>query len=240
MTGAGAILEPKPSVRRLEDKAAECLHTCCHALGLGRVPFPVPVDDWIERPLGIRLGYADLSDWGTRVEGVAVPRERRILISERLAKRAELDPRAEARLRFTCAHELGHVLLHSRIKAPRFRDADPEDETTFDRYEWQANRFAAAFLMPLPHLLWAVVDAITEARGTDPLARLLTGNPETEGLWRSRVIPEIVRRFGVSRTAAIIRLGSVRLIDTKPLLFPAMADRLMTQSRSLFDQSAAD
>lgn len=232
MTGTRVILEPKPSIMRIEEKAMECLRSCCEGLGLDRVPFPVPVDVWIEHPLGITFGIQDLRRWGRGVLGVAIPRKKTILVSDTITN--------EARFRFTCAHELGHVLLHSRIKAPRFRDADPEDETTFDRYEWQANRFAAAFLMPLPHLLWAVVDAVTEASGTDPLARLLTGSPETEGLWRSRVIPEIVRRFGVSRTAAVIRLGSVRLIDAKPLLFPAMADRLMTQSRSLFDQSAAD
>lgn len=47
---------------------------------------------------------------------------------------------------FTIAHELGHLLLHV--------DKELKEAVTFnrfgsDRYEWQANRFAAAFLMPL-------------------------------------------------------------------------------------------
>jgi Zn-dependent peptidase ImmA (M78 family) len=46
--------------------------------------------------------------------------------------------------RFTIAHELGHYVLHSdfgrkRIRAARFGS---------DRVEWEANWFAAAFLMP--------------------------------------------------------------------------------------------
>lgn len=48
------------------------------------------------------------------------------------------------RNRFTIAHELGHYVLHSgrgqrRIKAARFGS---------HRAEWEANWFAAAFLMP--------------------------------------------------------------------------------------------
>lgn len=230
MTRDGVILEPRPSVKRIEEKAADCLRTCCEALGLDRLPFPVPVDLWIEHPLGLTFGIQDLRRWGSGVLGVAIPRRKTILVSDTI--------RNEARFRFTCAHELGHVVLHSRIKTAGFRDTDPEEETGFDRYEWQANRFAAAFLMPLPHLLWAVVDAAGPVRKSDPLADLLTGRDDTEGLWRTRVVPQLARRFGVSRTAAVIRLTSVRLSDGKPLLFPAMANRILMHSPGLFDQRA--
>lgn len=48
---------------------------------------------------------------------------------------------------FTIAHELGHFFLHYDYENP------PDEEVIFTRYgsgpfEWQANRFAAAFLMP--------------------------------------------------------------------------------------------
>ncbi len=57
--------------------------------------------------------------------------------------------------RFTIAHELGHLFLHYPqfkasnpsipMKATRWVDAsDPEQQ----RAEWEANWFAAAFLMP--------------------------------------------------------------------------------------------
>ncbi|MGO8749156.1 MAG: ImmA/IrrE family metallo-endopeptidase [Thermoguttaceae bacterium] len=49
---------------------------------------------------------------------------------------------------FTIAHELGHFFLHFFLQEPR-----PEVPRGFTRYgtgpiEWQANRFAAALLMP--------------------------------------------------------------------------------------------
>ena len=48
---------------------------------------------------------------------------------------------------FTIAHELGHFFLHYNYNEP------PDEEVIFTRYgsgpfEWQANRFAAAFFMP--------------------------------------------------------------------------------------------
>lgn len=52
------------------------------------------------------------------------------------------------RNRFTIAHELGHYILHSKlgkkkIKVMRFLDSSQNDRT-----EWEANWFAASFLMP--------------------------------------------------------------------------------------------
>ncbi|GER06909.1 hypothetical protein GCM10007972_11090 [Iodidimonas muriae] len=60
-----------------------------------------------------------------------------------------------ARDRFTIAHELGHLLLHFRkiqeenpgavMRATRWVDENDEQQK---RAEWEANWFAAAFLMP--------------------------------------------------------------------------------------------
>ena len=65
------------------------------------------------------------------------------------------------RHRFTIAHELGHYFLHSRQgKVPMVAGRDGTNR----RVEWEANWFAAAFLMP--------EDAFREAArkyGTDPL-----------------------------------------------------------------------
>jgi hypothetical protein len=46
--------------------------------------------------------------------------------------------------RFTIAHELGHYVLHSGLGKSRIRAARFGSE----RVEWEANWFAAAFLMP--------------------------------------------------------------------------------------------
>ena len=51
--------------------------------------------------------------------------------------------RSASRIRFSLAHELGHVLLHSHITPE-----DLKDKKVLDNIEFEANYFAGAFLMP--------------------------------------------------------------------------------------------
>jgi Zn-dependent peptidase ImmA (M78 family) len=53
------------------------------------------------------------------------------------------DKKSAMRWRFNAAHELGHMVLHRRLRASRIRQKD-----TLDLIEEQANYFAGAFLMP--------------------------------------------------------------------------------------------
>lgn len=99
---------------------------------------------------------------------------------------------APIRDRFTIAHELGHLFLHLRkvkevypddgMRATRW--VDPDDEVQ-RRAEWEANWFAAAFLMP-----GAEFRQHSEF-GADYLAA----------------------RFNVSRQAASVRLQSLGIND---------------------------
>lgn len=53
--------------------------------------------------------------------------------------------------RFTVAHELGHYVMHylwPKKKNPQFPDRVVAFRRGSDRIEWEANWFAAAFLMP--------------------------------------------------------------------------------------------
>lgn len=79
------------------------------------------------------------------------PVEREILLSEATYQDLRLDvPRS----RFTLAHELGHAVLHCAYLKASLEGRVPQHRykrTTLKAYldpEWQANRFAAAFLMP--------------------------------------------------------------------------------------------
>jgi hypothetical protein len=67
--------------------------------------------------------------------------------------------------RFTLAHELGHLLLHSRPGLPRtLRDASQVE--VFRSSEWQANTFAGSLLMPYEFLRSTPnLGAIAEACG---------------------------------------------------------------------------
>lgn len=55
-----------------------------------------------------------------------------------------LDPRC----RMTCAHELGHLVLHKGMGKARGITAEPSEIKPFNSAEWQARKFAAFFLMP--------------------------------------------------------------------------------------------
>lgn len=100
---------------------------------------------------------------------------------------------SSARERFTIAHELGHFFLHFPIVSEAHPDATMMatrwvDETEGDqrRVEWEANWFAAAFLMPSAAFKF--------------LLKSFNGN-----------ISQVAYRFGVSYQAAEIRaktLGS--------------------------------
>ena len=53
------------------------------------------------------------------------------------------DKGAAVRSRFDAAHELAHLLLHSK-----FDEKDLKNATRFKQIERQADRFAGAFILP--------------------------------------------------------------------------------------------
>jgi len=95
--------------------------------------------------------------------------------------------------RFTIAHELGHLLLHFgaiRKKNPdaamrATRNVDPADKSQ-QRAEWEANWFAAGFLMP---------------------------NKAFSGVFQKNGVRQAAQEFGVSLSAAETRAKSLGLVD---------------------------
>ncbi len=201
----GTIFEPKPGLLRTDRAAWNCVEQCRKALGLEVAPTPIPVDQWIEHPLGIRFGVTDLSSIGEGVLGAAYVMDREILISDSIDH--------EGRFRFTCAHELAHVLLH-RKQATVFHETVKLPSDQANRLERQADRFAAAFLMPIA-LLERELHAICRDEQLDAeycLTELMMPTVRSEWLWRAVFLPQIMQRFGVSKIAAIIRCRDLRLI----------------------------
>lgn len=215
------ILQPDSRSRRIEDRAALCVRRCCEAQGLPQVPLPIPVDRWIESPLGIRFGITDLSHIGPNVLGAASPTQNEILISETLLTH-------EARYRFTCAHELGHMTLHKK-KGSAFQDARERPADDADRFERQADRFAAAFLMPAPLLSRQLVRICDEQqiKHTDAIVELMLDTPESDWLWKKCFLPALTRRFGMSLQATLFRFRELRRFDGRSFLFDRQIDRLL-------------
>lgn len=102
------------------------------------------------------------------------------------------DDATPERDRFTIAHELGHYVLHYVWPVRMLKKAlGPTCASRYDsnRAEWEANWFAAAFLMP-QHSFEAAWRAASGSR-----------------------VAEMARRFGVSRRAAEIRAKALGLSD---------------------------
>lgn len=222
-----SLFRPQWGMKQVEDKAGMTLERCRHRLGLETLPLPIPVEDWIEGPLGIELGFHDLSHLGDNVLGAAHIDPPEIQISEALIDQ-------EPRLRFTCAHELGHLMLHAKL-ANQFADNEVEAWSNQDRVERQADRFAAAFLMPTALLFRELYDFLG-ARGFDTtlaVSELMLDTPESAWLWKKHVLPSLTERFAVSLTALLLRFGDFTLPDGKPFLLPIHRTRLSRPASEL-------
>lgn len=216
-TGESPILRLRPSVKRIESAAWRTLQDCRERLRLSRLPVPIPVEQWIEHPLGYRFGVVRLEKG---VLGQAFIKDREIQVSEQISH--------EGRFRFTCAHELGHQVLH-RSRRGAFTDANVMHSGPKQRVEWEADRFAAAFLMPIPLVieqLFLLRDELGVPR--EQMATLLQSGEAALSMWRDTFLPAIAARFGVSRESAVYRFGEIELIDGSPFMVREHRPHLLT------------
>lgn len=220
------VFDPSYGRRGIERIAWNCLERCRRGVGLEHTPLPVPVEEWIEFPLGFRLGYGDLSYLGDGVLGATFVEGSEILIDEQVVQN-------EGRCRFTCAHELGHMVLHGKLRT-QFHETLALGPGSDDKVERQADRFAAAFLMPLP-LVEAEIVKLFDESGMDRARctwELMQSSRESEWMWRKRLLPMLTRRFGVSLSTAINRCTDIepRIPEPQPLLPAEFADMLLRRS----------
>jgi Zn-dependent peptidase ImmA (M78 family) len=166
---AGPVTDPRAGVLRQR----------YHAL-FADPELPVPVQRIAEDLLGLQvLEGSDLGD----VSGALYPGVREIVLNA---------DEAEARKRFTLAHELGHWVCHcvDRRDRPvfcRHQDVGLSSDRALER---EANVFAAELLMPEPEL--RVVFASHSG------------------------VKELAAEFGVSPLAMQWRLYSFELVDAPP------------------------
>ncbi|MBE7508213.1 MAG: ImmA/IrrE family metallo-endopeptidase [Planctomycetia bacterium] len=215
--------EPRWGSRQVDRRAWECLEQCRKQRKMESLPLPIPVEEWIEGPLRVRLGFGNLSRFGADVLGAAYPTKREIMIDEQVLSH-------EGRCRFTAAHELGHIILHAKA-ARTFRDTLDYGLSTRDQFEREANRFAAAFLMPLA-LLERELLQLCDSQGmkrSQCFAELMEPIDDSESLWRRRFLPTLARKFKVSKAAAVIRCSDIqpRIARAQPLLPRKLVQKLI-------------
>lgn len=174
-------------------------------------PREIPIEDIIENQFGLILEYHYLSKDGhllgetafnDGVTGIYNPEEHRyelirvragtILIDESLCA-----PSKEGRLRYTCAHELAHWILHRRLydgtgdMAAYGAEPDNDEGVKMER---QADRLATFLLMPTAQVKRCVYHLYGKVRTNYEL------------------IAEVAGVFGVSRQAMGICLEEHNLL----------------------------
>ncbi|MDZ7697458.1 MAG: ImmA/IrrE family metallo-endopeptidase [Deltaproteobacteria bacterium] len=142
---------PWVSKKKMAHKAGQLLDAFEASAGY-RVKPPIPVEEIIERTLGLKLIYTDLTEilGAGDVLGATYVESRTVCINERLFERG-----GEGRLVFTCAHEVGHWVLHRRYVTAQGKGDRSNKKAIVCRaadakapIEWQADYFAACLLMP--------------------------------------------------------------------------------------------
>jgi Zn-dependent peptidase ImmA (M78 family) len=205
---------------RIEEKAERLLDECRAFEGKDRLPLPVPVDRWIEHPLGYTFGVEDLTRFGPGVLGCVFIEEREILVSDAI--------RNDGRFRFTCAHELGHMALHRKVAAT-FHERGSLEPGSLVEVEREADRFAVGFLMPAVEIVLQLDEIVSDhALDLAQTLHVVTGeSPESRQLWAQLLVPELCRRFDVSRQALAYRLAEIRFRDGRSLLPKQIASQFV-------------
>jgi hypothetical protein len=171
-------MSPVPARRAGDPRADEVLVR--HRALFGDRGEPVPVESIAEDLLGLRVVVRR----GLGVSGALLPAARTVMLDagERAARR-----------RFTLAHEIGHWVCQCANGETRpifCRQAHPGPQEAADRWEREANNFAAALVMP---------EAVVRR------------------WWAFRPDPgELAARLGVSPEAMLWRLYNLGIRSTPP------------------------
>jgi len=186
---------------------------------------PIPIEQIIERYLGLNLSFEDLE---TRlgmedVLGATYIKTKKICINEKL-----LQDKNEGRMMFTCAHEAGHWVLHRHYVQQVQRSSQCAEgivcRTRNARLpiEWQADYFASCLLMPEQEVkrafsrVWNEEEMVLDNVRSRLGGTAVCVDPCVQN-WP--FIADAVREAGgfgnVSREATIIRLRELGLVVNK-------------------------
>lgn len=171
---------------------------------------PVPIEEIIEFKLRVEIRPVLGLKNSAGTEGLLLNDLKAILVD----KDGYFDIRFENRLRFTLAHEVGHLMLHAtEIQQMKFRNQKDYiehrlglDEECLDWFERQASEFAGRLLVPKVPLL----AAIESEKDRIQLYRESSENCDEDLLLRS-ISRAICNPFGVSDKVIQRRIRSEKI-----------------------------
>ena len=152
-----------------------------------------------------------------QILGKCLPDDRTIYISSALSDE-------ESRLRFTVAHELGHLLLHRalRLKGKINPNINEDTEidldtgrkkliTAWDFLEWQANCFAANLLLPEKSFCKAFIDKQNKMKIRRNVGRIYINTDSSISIL-VEIRYHLALIFGVSESCVEYRLNALNII----------------------------
>ena len=188
-----------------------------------RLPRGTPIDQFASEYLGLNVSFADLSADGSicglTAYADSIPlRRNQVLMDASFIQPFQIRKLCGKR-RFTLAHECAHQILFQmeteevrkvcqRKYSARTAYSLRELKTHEDWNEWQANVLGAAILMPQREIDLAVA---YYARG-----RRLVSYDGTFAYQDRVALDLICKQFGVSKTAAVIRLKQLGHLECCP------------------------
>lgn len=128
--------------------------------------------------------------------------------------------------RFTLAHELGHFYLHQKINLTALVDGKPEildtandiisgaggRRRTREWIEWQANRFAAALLVPEPTARKSLISIQTQEGVTRRMGTLWLDKQKANRRIYRQSVQRMTKTFSVSKTVIKYRLDELGIV----------------------------
>ena len=138
-----ASFKAKPMSRQDIRKMAKAIRLKCGLEGTHRVPV-CSFFEWIMDKLFPNFEWEVVPDYTMSEEGVTFSGANKINIRQDVYVAA---CHGDGRARFTIMHEIGHFLLHGPSRVALCRLAPGESLRSFEDPEWQADTFAAEFLM---------------------------------------------------------------------------------------------
>jgi len=177
------------------------------------------------RDLGLTLD-------GRKIRGRVALKERIVWIDRSLQPNEEL-----CRLRFTIAHELGHLALHRHRPIKHYdaiEDTDADLRMQFDHtsgsrqiVEWQANRYASAILMPQYTVAPALRAFHAENNVHLNIGKVFVDNSRANRVLYAQTLGHLSIVYHVSKTVVRIRLRELGLlIDRRAARMQGLAAEL--------------
>lgn len=166
-----------------------------------------------------QLGFSNKEQ---KVLGKFISKPRAILIDEEVTQTEKMP--------FTLAHEIGHLVLHRNLKIAK-EDYSEISDTEYDLttgkkkltsnrdwIEWQANKFASAFLLPRATFHSALVKIQKSMGITKNLGVIYVENTAYSVSDYNKIKKRLAELYQASKTVVEYRLSNLNLLIDKRMM----------------------